>query len=723
MNNQSTLTHEPEISGVSAPRRPSGFPLGLAVAALIALNSLLALRWIHADTRPSAWDEAIHVLNTFEYKDRVHAGSIYDIVKPAYFHYPPLFNLTAIPFLGRTADINDIGGVVNIFYLAALVWFTYLTGRFLLDRWAGLAAALLIGSYPLVVQVAHGTMLDIALTAWVTAAFFCLLKSESFSRVGWSAAFGFCLGLGMLTKQTAFAYLIGPALPALFISLRRKTFFGPFLAALVAAALMAPWYTVNFVAMLAHISQVASNPPASGLLFTGMAKLLWYPIGLFDQVNLPYVVLFLIGLPFVFLRRALWPLALMYFVSSAIFTSLHNQNVRYMMPALPAVALISAAWIPGRRWAFGFVAAVALTFMAVFNFSALSPVIAHADGVPLTLFRREPPLVEDWKHAEILARVAETRDPDAAFSRVVVACNTPYFHSTSLNVELRNAGIENFSFVGPSQNRWLDFAEFVLVKSGDLGPAYTTATVKKHRDWLDAAPAWFGKAYKVVGQWPLPDGSQATLYHANPDPVSVPKDEMMSVNLKEVQLPGVLLHDVAIRAVTQSPDDTAHGRLASLTARASSVDYRGLQVENAEVDLIRPQINLPRYREEGELQILALDRLSVKGTIRSETLLALAGQKARWLSNPSALFNDDVIVLAGRLGGKVPVRVEVRLDDDGEVLQPRLQAVSIGGVPVPVVFVRALTDLTVPLSPNCDWPYRIDLGHIRGSGDTLKVGS
>jgi hypothetical protein len=331
--------------------------------------------------------------------------------------------------------------------------------------------------------------------------------------------------------------------------------------------------------------------------------------------------------------------------------------------------------------------------------------------------------VEDWKHKEIIAKVAETRNQDAAFSRVVVVCNEPYFHSTSLNVEVREAGIDNFSFIGPSKSRWLDFAEFVLVKTGDLGPPGSIDTAKRYSDWISSAPSWFSKSYKIVGRWPMPDGSEATLFHADPDVVSVPKDELMSISLKEVQFPGVLLRDVDVRAAAQSPDDTARGRLAKITASAKSIDYRGLLVENAEVELIRPQINLPRYREDGDLQILSLDRMSVKGTVRSATLLAFASQKAKWLADPKALFNDDVIVLSGRAGGKLPVRVEVRVDNDGETLHPRLQAVSIFGIPVPVVFIRALTDLAVPLSPNCDWPYRIDLGHILGTGDALKVGA
>src|SRR5688572_30350472 len=97
-----------------SPGSPIVWVVGLAV--LICLNSFAVLSWTGLDTRPCAWDEALHTGNTFEYRDRLAAGSA--LFRPVYFNYPPLYNLTLVPFINRVADIADAGAFVNLFYLA-----------------------------------------------------------------------------------------------------------------------------------------------------------------------------------------------------------------------------------------------------------------------------------------------------------------------------------------------------------------------------------------------------------------------------------------------------------------------------------------------------------------------------------------------------------------------------------------------------------------------------
>lgn len=704
-------------------RRRSGLPWALALAALIALNTFALVRWARLDTRPAAWDEAIHTRNAFEYRDRLAEGSFAELMRPVYFNYPPLFNLTMIPFLPRVADVADAGAAVNVFYLAFLVVLCYQTGRLLLDRWAGLAAAILIGFYPIIIHLSRQTMLDLALTAWVAAAFFALLKSESFSRAGWSAAFGGLLGLGMLTKWTAAVYLVGPAAPALWVAARRRDARGPLVALVVLAAVIAPWYALNAVPMLSQISYVKDLQPASGLELGGWKSALWYPSAMFEQINLPFFLLFAVGAVVSSRRREMLPVFLWLLIPMVLWSLIRNHNVRYMMPSLPAVALLTAACVAGRRWAFGAVTAVALAFFAVFHFGAMAPVTVEAAGLPLRLYTPAPPLAQDWRHGPIIERVRALRNADAPFSRVVVVSNNPYLHSTTLNVTVRRMGADDFAFRGPSKRRWLDFAEFILLKTGDLGPAFTIGTIKPHADWIASAPAWFGKVYKERGRWPLPDGSEAILYHAEPDPVPLSSAEMMSVRLGEVRLPRIVARDVDIRADARSPSDTAVGRLNAISIRAGEIDYDGVVLGDVRIELIRPQINVPRYKAESELQILALDRLSVSGTLKASTLESLAAEEAEWLTDPRVLFEDDTIVVSGKVKGALPIRIEAQVHVDGEFLRPALQSVSVAGLPLPLVFVRAITDRPIQLSPNREWPFRINPGRIVGSNGELRVGA
>jgi len=706
------------------PPRRAGINFGFmaALAALIVLNAFAVFRWTRADTRPLAWDEAIHTQNTLTYQDRLSRESLSELMKPVYFDYPPLYNLTMIPFLTLASDIADAGAYVNVFYLAALVIAVFLIGRSLMDEWSGLAAAMLVGFYPLVVMMARLTMIDLALTTWVAWGFYALIRSENFHRRGWSAAFGVLVGLGMLTKWTAFLYLAGPAAVALVAGFRERNFRGILWAAATAAIVMAPWYLTNVVPAVARVSNTKNNPPAGGVILQGFWSLFWYPLGLFESLNAVFLFLFVAGLALSFDQPRLRPVLLWFFVSIALFTLIHNKNTRYALPALPAVALLSASWVRGRRGRFGVIASLAMFFFVMFNFLVPGSVVASVFGARLTYFESQPPMAQDWKHREIIETVTRTRDRQAPFSIVTVVSNAPYFHSTTMNVSARTMGTEPFSFRGVSRNRWLDFSEFVLLKTGDIGPEFTTKTVRDCVAWLASPPEWFAKVYRETGRWPLPDGSEAVLYHAEPEPQSVSENEFFSVQLGEVSLPRITATGVDVQAVPIDAAETAIGRLASVSIRCSSVSYQGIEVSGVELTLDTPQINLPRYRADNDVQLLSLRRLSIRGTIRAETVHEYARNKLKWLKDPRVTFNGDLIEVSGQ-AGSVSVTIAARLTLEPDWLKPRLIRLVVAGVPLPPFLFRALTDKPLPLAPNREWPFRLDLGKIEGQADVLKVGS
>lgn len=709
----------------ATPARRQAPPMLCAVVilTLILLNSFAVFRWTRLDTRPVAWDEAVHTRNTFEYRDRLTGESSQGLFMPVYFNYPPLYNLTMIPFLGARADIADAGSAVNVLYLAGLVVAVFLIGRRLMDDWSGLAAAALIGFYPLIVMMARLTILDLALTTWVAWGFYALTRSEDFANTGWSAAFGALLGLGMLTKWTAFIYLAGPAIAALVGAARRKNGAGVLAATGAGLLVMAPWFVVNTVPMLARVTELKDHTPAGGLLLDGWAKLLWYPIGLFEQMNIVFLAMFAVGLVVSFRRPELRSVLLWFFVSILMFTLIHNKNTRYSLPALPAAALLSVAWIRSRRSGFALSMTLALAFFVVFNFTTPAPAVSDVGGVRLTYFDNNPPRREDWKHREIIEAVKGRRDRSAAFSRIVTVSNAPYFHSTSLNVTLQAAGEDvDFSFRGVSKRRWLDFGEFILLKTGNLGPDFTTGTVRDHAAWLESPPSWFPLIYKEIGRWPLPDGSEAVLFHAEPAPRPVSENEVFSLSITDITLPNLTAVGVDVNAVPIAASETARGQLARVDIRASTVTFKGLTVTNVELVLDRPHLNLPRYRDDNEVQMLSLDRLRVRGTISASTILDYARRKVRWLKDPRVAFEGDTIILGGT-AGFLPMEVSVRLDMAPDALTPRLQKLKLAGVRIPTIFFRALTDRPVNLAPNRESPFRIDLGAIRGNGDTLTVGA
>jgi len=224
-----------------------------AILAVMVLQGWALFSWTKKDTRPLAWDQAVHTNNTYSYIDRIPSHRWLEIMKPASFTYPPLYHFTLIPFLNRVPDIADAGAAANFFYLCLLMLSVFLIGDSLLGRWPAFTAMTIVACYPAIAVQARQTLIDLSLTAWVSLAFLCLFKSEDFSKRGWSVGFGISLGLAMLAKWTAFFYLAGPALYSAVRALLDKRWTALVWPAMVAALVMTPWYLPNIVPILARL--------------------------------------------------------------------------------------------------------------------------------------------------------------------------------------------------------------------------------------------------------------------------------------------------------------------------------------------------------------------------------------------------------------------------------------------------------------------------------------
>jgi hypothetical protein len=125
---------------------------------------------------------------------------------------PPLFHLSPAPMFllfGRTADL---AALVNLVYLAVLIGSVYGIGSRLRGRGVGLLAAFIISMYPMLFAMTRLYYIDYPLTAVVALSIYLLVRTEGFTRRGWSAALGVSLGWGMLIKWTHPAFVFPPML-------------------------------------------------------------------------------------------------------------------------------------------------------------------------------------------------------------------------------------------------------------------------------------------------------------------------------------------------------------------------------------------------------------------------------------------------------------------------------------------------------------------------------
>lgn len=692
-----------------------------ALLLLIAVHSVAIKRWAAQDQRPLAWDQAIHTKVAYQYQERWASEGLWGVLRPAYFNYPPLYHLSLVPFLNQSEDIADAGTNVNIFYLSLLLVAVFLLGTHLMGPLEGFTAALILSGYPIFFEMVTQTMIEVALTAWVTLAVYFLLKSEQFSHVNWSLAFGVTLGLGMLTKWTALAYVSGPLVWCAVESRRLKKGRWMWAALGVAGVLIAPWYLVNFVPMMTRIQHLTGLPPASGVQHAGILNLLWYPLSLFDQMSLLYVLLLLPGLAALFWRPRLWPLFLWFVVSLILFTCIHNRNSRYSMPALPAAALLSVAWVPSFRkapWILLNIVAGILFFMS--HFSPNSSYLVRLGSVSVPLVKDNIVYPGDWKHDEIIDRIRELRPAGVNVSRVLTISNSAHFHSTTLDVTLLKRNIDDITFRGPSKRRWFEFADFILLKTGDLGPDFTIKTVKEASDAITQQPDWFRKVFKEKGRWPLPDGSEAILYQQDPDPVRMADTGLLNISLQQLDIPNIHATGVSLRTVPISAEETSKGRLEKLIISCKTVAYKMVQFENVSVTLIHPQINLPLFLETQELEMLHLESLRPQATVSEASLLEYAAKKAKWLKAPRLLFDNSAIEVSGKAGG-IPIHIRLLVKTKGTVLYTEMEKVRLAGIPLPKFLLKAVTDRKFDLKADDEKPYNIEIAALKGGDGKLTI--
>src|SRR5438132_5667971 len=350
----------------------------------------LNMFWVTLNARPPNWDEANHLGNSVILFATFSWSHLGDWLQ-GYFYYPPLVYWVADAFyvvFGRTDEWVAI--LSQSVFLAILIGATYGIARRLWGSRAGLLAAFVATTTPMLAVGFKDFMLDAPLAAMATLALYLLIRSEGFARRRWALLFGLVCGLGMLTKWTFGFMLIVPAataaVAAVLSAWRERAWQRPI--ALVGAlalsiAVMAVWYVPNAQSIVRDsavlvgcgncywYAQVEGNPPI------GTARsIFWYLWALVShQLFLVPFALFLVGIAVMVGRREAlrsnrYPVL---FVAGiyVIQTLLVSTAPRYTLAIVPGVAILATYWMELvrprlRPWLAGAVVGYGtVTFLAV----------------------------------------------------------------------------------------------------------------------------------------------------------------------------------------------------------------------------------------------------------------------------------------------------------------------------------------------------------------------
>src|SRR4030095_10683876 len=533
--------------------------------------------------------------------------------------YPPLAICTAGALYFAFPVTTLTAQAVMLLFLGIGMFSVYGIGRTVADPMAGLLAAFFLGTAPFVVYSLLTFQLDLPLMAMVALALYMLIRTERFSRPGWTAALGLVWGLGLLTKPTFPVYACPPLLWTLGEAMwsgrrwRRLLWIG--LAGAIAVVVAFPWYSSRLLGMplqFMNRSFKFAEQEGHAPTLTSVA-LLFYPTNFPTHFGFLAALCFLAGLlalhRFREHRAVLWIAALAPFV---LITLIRNKNPRYALPALAAAAVVAALGahaLPNllRRVAGGacVVAAALQVSMTAFGVPALPPMpgqsiryvieyppsrddwqharilgdIARDSGggprraAPRPVLRyviEYPPSRDDWQHARILDDIA--RDSGGRPVRVSVVPNYDFFSVSNFRYEAKRRGLP-FTVLRAwnATPRGVDSA---ILKSGNLGPDFSIAKARRIMRSFEQPGSALARLFPVVGQYPLPDRTRAQLrvrrIHA-PDGV---KPEVLAARIRGLRvglLPSLVRDAENLRIdLRYRPEALLRGEVDALTVTADA---------------------------------------------------------------------------------------------------------------------------------------------------------
>ncbi|MBN2121060.1 MAG: glycosyltransferase family 39 protein [Candidatus Omnitrophica bacterium] len=418
----------------------------VSIALFYAITNFI---WLKQNTYPSGPDEATHLLISSEISRLISfdAKNIF-----LFFTFglsgqrPPLFHFASAVlniFLG-TSYIASV--TINIVYLLILLVSVYFIGRKLFNKSTALIAVIVTCFYPLVFRYSRFFGPDFALTAAVSMSICFLIYAEQFKQLKYSIFFGVSLGLGMLTKATFALFMIGPLAYALgqifnlkiinhtavknrLLNLAASCMTGFLLIVLGYLPILSRIFETAKISLLRSLFLTTDRSPSSAVSF--LERLSYILQGLFsiinDQISFLFAIIFTLGLFFYLLRakKRLFLISWYLFPFLLLSASLYTE-ARLMLPALPALALITAAGldtIRSKKYLYPLYTLIVLLGLLQFLYvSYYSPgnnlkLTLHTPWGPVRMlyfptnehrpWSYGPPYTKNWKIAE-LAESIET---------------------------------------------------------------------------------------------------------------------------------------------------------------------------------------------------------------------------------------------------------------------------------------------------------------------------
>ncbi len=281
-----------------------------------------------------------------------HKSRLYNMIFVS-LDYPPFFYGIAflVNFFLGAIFLNAALFTSTLFFVLLIIGVYNIGG--IIDKPTGVLAAFICSFYPILFISSRHFNLELALSAMVSLSVWILLKTELFKKRIVSILLGLSLGLGMLTKQTFFIYMLGPLVIVLiFVFFQAKRRAGH----RQTINIIFCFFTAFFLSLIFYFNKQIYISALDRMRFIGAVNnpnifsqqhLLYLPKSLIHTVGTFFTALLCFAL--IFLRRIkiyLRCLLLTWVVIPIVILSFFLlKYAEYTMAFLPALALITAAGI------------------------------------------------------------------------------------------------------------------------------------------------------------------------------------------------------------------------------------------------------------------------------------------------------------------------------------------------------------------------------------------
>ena len=714
----------------SAPAAGTGREWALVGAAWLAIALCVAV-WLAIDNRPPEWDHANHLQRVVACARDLATGDWRMILERSSFYPPIVPCAAAVAYRLMPTDVAA-AQVVMLLFLGAGMAATYALARALADGTAGVAAAWIFGSAPFVVFSALRFQLDLPLATLVAVALLVLIRTEGFTRVGWSLVAGGVFAVGMLTKPPFAAYLLPPVVWLLVEERSRPALGNAAFAALVAGAVSLPWYGPRLVGMprqiafraVTHAAEEGKPPTLSAV------ALAFYPTSLPVQLGVLATVLLVAGIVVALMRRQ--GLVVVAFLAPlALFMLLRNKDLRYTLPLVPAAAALAGLAVAALGPRLRGVALAVLAVVGGLQVSAVAwavppPVTLPGLGTPWVL--ASPPAGGDWRQRDFLRIIVQDRAGRPAMVSVVP--NDNYFSVSNFRYYAVRDELP-LRFTRPWEGEPLGI-DYMILKTGDQGPDFSEAKSRRVIERLARDPA-LARAYPVIAEFPLPDGSTGMLRARRiTDPAAAPP-EALARRLEAAmrRRVGEVARDVDGLEIRLSYDaEIARGRIQRLevTARAATAgelrkrDAATLRLQHLRFVAADVLIN-PYALEAGRAELLDVGRFRLEQMeITAADLQAFVAGLKGFRGTRVQLVPGAIDLVVEQPGPDLAARVRLVPAAD----RPFALAVDrarLGWVPLPRLLVDWVVRNYDPTPQIADrLPFRVEVARVSVSEQAIRVG-